>query len=679
MIVTLLLLLSGKGYAQPEEKIKVILASSDIKKIEKADQYIDDADRLIESANQLYLETFAVQGDVELDEKARGKKVKQLEGQARQKIIEASTLYQKGSEIKYGLYKTYIERFWSGYKGNEADLVKSRLLEEQSNDFYYQALTLRNEAAKMPDGNEKVEKFSKANALEKQAIDRQITVLGQYYNIDISETPEEEVLATEDLDEPAQAETVAPAAITQPEGEVLPVVDTQAQPVPAEETYQPVIAEPPQPTPTEVPYQTEVSDQPEAMQPETPDYSIGEPRHDTIFSGQVIISRPMIELYNRYVASQGRPEDSVSTSGFANLSSFDRDQILQTWYAYLDRPIPEVPAQEKPVLAETEKDVVPDATGPEKITEPVREEQLIAVIENERQAQQVPGDADVIYRVQIAANKTELSQRALQNIYMGNKSVEMLEEDGWYKYSVGDFSTYADANKFRKSCNVKNAFIVAYRKGQPFLPGLTEGPETVMAPATAIGKGNMPAGLVFRIQVAAARNQLTREQLARIYTGHYAVEVIEEEGWYKYQLIGVRLFSDALAILKDIPVKHAFISAYEDGNKTDLYQAVVKNRNLEKTIKSAGRRNLQEVEYHVQLAASRLPIAEEDFSQLYAGPDPIALIIEDGWYKYRIKAGNSYAQAKEIKARCGVNKAFVIPYQRARRISLYEVLRNHNP
>jgi len=40
--------------------------------------------------------------------------------------------------------------------------------------------------------------------------------------------------------------------------------------------------------------------------------------------------------------------------------------------------------------------------------------------------------------------------------------------------------------------------------------------------------------------------------------------MIEEDGWYKYQLLGVRLYSDALTILKDIPVKGAFVSAYED-------------------------------------------------------------------------------------------------------------------
>lgn len=669
-VAVFIFLLPERSFTQSEEKIKVILNVSDIKKIDKADQYIDDGDKLIEAANQLYLETFAVQGNYELSEKAKEKKVKQLEGQARQKIMDAAALYQKGNEIKYGLYKTYIERFWSGYKGNEADYVNAKLIEEQSNDFFYQAITQRNEANKMPDGNEKVEKINKANELESQAIDKQIAALGIYYNIDLKETPAEEISPGELYAEPQQAETTETTALAE-----------------STEPYQPVITEQPLPLQTETPYQSTVTEESAAIQPEMPYYTATEKQYDTILSGQVIINRQMIEMYNRYVVSQGRPQDSLSTTGFANMSSFDIERILQLWYAYLDSPPLEGTAEEQPALAEAIPEPeemtppVPETTHEQEtyIPEPVTREEKIAVIDNERQALQVSDEADIIYRVQIAADKAELSQRALQRIYYGNKSVEMIEEDGWYKYSVGDFASYAEANKFRKSCNVKNAFIVAYRKGQRFLPGITAEADRTTVSVTPAGAANMPAGIVFRVQVAASRAQLTKEQVAKIYPGPYPVEVIEEEGWYKYQFLGVRLYSDALAILKDVPVMHAFVSAYEDGEKTNLYQSVVNNRTLERSVRSYGRKGLRETEYHVQIAASRYPIKQDTFSRLYSGTDPVALIIEDGWYKYRIKAGNSYALAKEIKARCGVDKAFIVAYKRARKIALYEAIRNDNP
>jgi len=661
LAVVLIFLLKGNCYAQNEAKIRVILEASDVKKLEKADLYLDDADKLMEAANRLYMETFTIQGNYELDEKTKGKKVKQTEGQARQKITEASALYQKGNEIKYGLFKTYLEKFWSGYQGDETAFINAKLIEEQSNDFYYQALVNRTEANKMPDGNEKIQKLNQAAESENRAIDKQITALGLYYGIDLTEAPAEEASPVEADAEPYPAETIETTAIPQ-----------------SEVQYQPVITEQPQPAQPEVQYQPEVTETPETKRPEMPYYPAVETQPDTLLPGQIVINQPMIELYNRYVISQGRPEDSVSTTGFANISYFDAERILQLWNAYLDRSFRE--EQQQPFLAEA----LPDtgkAVSAESGTIPVQqfEEVQIAVVDNERQAQQIPADENVVYRVQIAADKTELSQRALQRIYFGNKSVEMLEENGWYKYSVGDFATYADASKFRKSCNVKNAFIVAYRKGQRFLAGIAEEAEKKAISMSAAGDRNMPAGLVFRIQVAASRAQLTREQLARIYPGHYSVEEIEEEGWYKYQLLGVRLFSDALGILKDIPVNRAFVSAYEDGKKIELYEGVVKNRTLERTVRSAGRKNIRETEYHVQIAASRFPIKKEAFLQLYSGPDPVALIIEDGWYKYRIKAGNSYSLAKEIKARCGVEKAFIVSYKRARKIALYEAIRDINP
>ncbi|MBN2274979.1 MAG: hypothetical protein JXR41_10080 [Bacteroidales bacterium] len=663
-VAILNLLLTGSGIAQNEDKIQTILETSDVKKLVKADKYIDDADRLIEEANQLYLETFSVQGDYNLDEKTKGKKVEKLEEQARGKITEASVFYQKGHEIKYGVYKTYIEKFWSDYEGDGSAYVNAKLIEEQSNDFYFQALTNRTEANKMPDGNEKIQKLNQATDLENQAIDKQITALGLYYDIDLEEATAEGLPAPVDEYEPYQAETPVaeqPAEIYQPD------ITGQTELSQPDEHYEPVVEKEPEAAKPEVQYQPYATVQPE-----------------TATSDQVVINQQMIDMYNRYVISQGRPEDSVPTTGFANVSAFEIEKILDLWNAFLSRSVTEEAQLPQPTaVIDTTAPVFAEETAPalpeiKPEQQEITEEQ-VAIVDNERQAQQIPSDDKIIYRVQVAANKTELSQGALQRIYYGNKSVEMLEENGWYKYSVGDFNTYAEANKFRKSSGVKNAFIVAYRQGKRFMPGISEKTDLTAESMAPTGEGNMPAGLIFRIQVAAARAQLTKEQLTRIYAGAYAVEVIEEDGWYKYQLFGVRLYSDAIRILKDIPVKGAFISAYEDGNLTNLYKAVVKNRTLERTVISSGRKNLREIEFHVQLAASKFPIKQDDFSQLYSGSEPVALVIEDGWYKYRIKAGNSYNLAKQIKAGCGVEKAFIVSYKQARKINLYEAIRNVNP
>lgn len=609
-------------YAQNEDKIKSILEATDLKKIEKANVYKDEADRLIEEANKLYLDVFAIQGDYELDDLTKQKKVKQLEAKARKKVIEAASFYQKCNEIKFGVYKGYIEKFWSRFTGNDAQYTDAKLIEEQSNDFYYQAFTSRNAANRMPDNDEKIQKLNNANELEIKAIDKQVSALGYYYNIKTAETTEMESVEEKE-----------------------PVIST-SQPA---ETYQVQT----QPLPSEIKQSQDVS------------------------SDQVVINKEMIEIYNRYMLAHERPGDTLPTSGFASLSSFDAERILQLWYAYIygipfEAEKAEPPAPADTFMTENQSQVIKSITVTESKPQQKQPfDEKMAVVESEQQAKIIPADENVVYKVQIAANRTQLDQRTLQNIYYGQKGVEMIEENGWYKYVVGDFNSYQEADKFRKSCGVKNAFIVAYRKGEQFVP--VQAKETIV-PAAAIGKGNMPGGLVFRIQVAAARSPLTKEQLARIYPGPYAIEMIEEDGWYKYQILGLRLYSDALRLLTDIPVKGAFISAYEEGNKINLFDGVVKNRTLERTVKTTGRKGLREIEFHVQIAASRLPISPEELSRIYSGSETVSLLFEDGWYKYRIKAGNSFERATQVKANCGVNKAFIVAYKQARKITLYEAL-----
>ena len=39
----------------------------------------------------------------------------------------------------------------------------------------------------------------------------------------------------------------------------------------------------------------------------------------------------------------------------------------------------------------------------------------------------------------------------------------MYTEEGWYKYAIGEYETFYQANTERLACGVKGAFIAAYR------------------------------------------------------------------------------------------------------------------------------------------------------------------------------------------------------------------------
>jgi hypothetical protein len=190
-----------------------------------------------------------------------------------------------------------------------------------------------------------------------------------------------------------------------------------------------------------------------------------------------------------------------------------------------------------------------------------------------------------------------------------------------------------------------------------------------LMPVTETTNQSVLPGLVFRIQIAASRVPLSVRELQKIYPGKYPVEMIIEDEWYKYQLIGERLFSDALQIIKNITIKGVYIVAYENGNKTNLAVAVRKNKALERTIKEKGRKALlNEIEYHVQLAASRKAMFQDEIERLYNGPEPVYLILEDGWYKYHLKGGNSKETAENLKQGCGIKDAFIVCYIGAEKI-----------
>lgn len=73
--------------------------------------------------------------------------------------------------------------------------------------------------------------------------------------------------------------------------------------------------------------------------------------------------------------------------------------------------------------------------------------------------------APIIFRVQIAAHTEPLTQAYLNTIYTGHLPVREIQEDNWYKYQIGEFSSFEEASDLLEECQVKKAFIVAYQSG----------------------------------------------------------------------------------------------------------------------------------------------------------------------------------------------------------------------
>jgi len=260
-----------------EDKIKTILEASDLKKLEKAESAVENADKLMEEANQFYLETFAVQGNYEMDEKQK-EKVNQLEGQARQKITEAAALYQKGHEVKYGCTKLISKntgrsiRRWNFKYWHPVNWRTIQWL-------YYQALTLRNEANKMPDGNEKIEKLNQATNMKIRPLITAVSI-GPVLR-----------------DRPVRCHNRSSSSCW---NECRTGSDSHRNRIHTHsESYQPAEIQPPETTLPDAQHQPPVLTAWNRV------------------ARQVVINQEMIDLYNRYVASE-EAWDSLTTTGFSN-------------------------------------------------------------------------------------------------------------------------------------------------------------------------------------------------------------------------------------------------------------------------------------------------------------------------------------------------------------------------
>jgi hypothetical protein len=74
-----------------------------------------------------------------------------------------------------------------------------------------------------------------------------------------------------------------------------------------------------------------------------------------------------------------------------------------------------------------------------------------------------PEGGKIEFRVQIAAHTVQLENDYIKTFYTGNDSIREVHEGAWFKYQIGCFDTYSEADSLRIACRVPRAFVVAYQ------------------------------------------------------------------------------------------------------------------------------------------------------------------------------------------------------------------------
>jgi len=163
----------------------------------------------------------------------------------------------------------------------------------------------------------------------------------------------------------------------------------------------------------------------------------------------------------------------------------------------------------------------------------------------------------IIYRVQIAASRQPISNEALAAIYNGFNPVNVKQEDGWYRYSIGDYIYMNEAKTTRDSCGIEDAFIMPYHNQKRI-----QWPRKDLMEMLTIKQNGNP---IYVIQVAASRNPLSINIVRDIIKVDYPLTMKFEDGWYKYLISAYTSFSAAKKVASSIGVKGSFIATYKNG------------------------------------------------------------------------------------------------------------------
>jgi hypothetical protein len=505
-------------HAQNLNVLTELVGEKNKKSVEKAIDNIADAGKLTQEANDYYNEALALQSNYELDEKTLQKKLSSVESKAIATQIKADKIYAAAYK---SIYELCIDRL------NEASISygESSTYQSEATQMMTQASEKRNNAGDASNVYEKATLLNEASGLEGAAIDNLIIALQLQQGITPPSLQEESY----DYHEEKEPEYTPPTSYS-------------------------------------------VSDYPSSVEQKSEDLAI---------------DQNVVGKYETYINDPTIPEPvTVTRAGVSGVSEISVDAARSVLHG-------EGSYREEPEVAESQYQT-PDQ-------QMIIQDTLTTLVEYDNQQEET--------------------------------EEETATETAPYEQPVTKPTVYPE-----------------------------------------LGTVPQYKDVVFAVQVAASRIPLTRSQTWAIYSGNTTVEVIEENGWYKYRLTGFRLFSEANRVALESGVRDAFVIAYSEGKQIDLPQAREMTRVAETDVKRYGRKSMpNETDYFVQVAASRIRMDENSLGQLCGDVNRCREVIEEGWFKYQIYAGNDYNEARELKSKMRPD-AFVVAYIRGAKVKLYDAI-----
>ncbi len=590
---------------------------ADIKKLEKSESNREKAAALTQEANEYYVEVYSMQSSD--NDKKTEKKAEKLERKALSKHLQAASYFADANEVKYNVYLTALQNKIQEITGDELNQTKAKLLLEQAEEYYKRAKDMRRDAARLKEDKQKYQKLAEALEYETLAFEKQ-----------------DEIMVILSVHTPTQGGVQY----------LSPVASSANAPTVLNEDQQKEV-------------------------------EINEKQLQAILAS--LNSKSENELDADFRKINYSSASSIKDSWYNYLyGSYETENLVTEKQPVAEDQLPNALAQEtveekdvKDINEQTSPEV---KTPPTPVEAPASSELPIAIAEKEQEAPAKPATIPETYRIQIAADREPLTQRTLQQLYKGDKKISIINEDGYNKYSIGDFDTFEEAEAYKTKMGIPNSFVAANIPDQEQTPvdikPLAEEKPTPKAPVEknqvkeVSNKGVDDNQIIFKVQIAASKVPVSKQQLRSIYKGEHTITMFEEDGWYKYAIDVTNDYTEAVKVRDETNIKGIFIAAYLHGEKLKLYEAR----------KQTGKFNDNGIQFYVQIAASKSKMKDSQLRRVYKGDLDIVEFYEDGWYKYRVPAGSTYAEASKLRKSLGIKGAFISAYKDNKKIPVQEAI-----
>jgi len=374
----------------------------------------------------------------------------------------------------------------------------------------------------------------------------------------------------------------------------------------------------------------------------------------------VVINETLLNEYLNYLAKTNQTTTLEKIRGVAFSDSVSSADLRKEWDNYLYsayEPLAQHEINDSTFIDAKEDEFMLSENDDTliELSEPLKEKS------STQTKKEITGKKEV-YKIQIAADKKPISQGALQKIYSSDKKVEISEKDGWFKYSIGNFNSFDEAEAFKDQLGNENAFVVTINDAEDSkidVSHVNEDDKKI---------GDKPdTAYTFKVQIAASKTKLNDHKLKSIYNGNKKINQYTEDGWYKYSIGKFFNYNEAKKLIQQSGVKDAFIVSSYNGEKVPLYLAKRGIKPRQEKVKSSNK-----IIFKVQIAADTEPLSSSKLHKIYSGYHPIESYTEDGWYKYLIGEFNTFNEANKLREGSKVKGAFIVAFKNGKKINVLD-------